>query len=593
LATLDATRARTWDAAIATIRKQVEKAPDKPALRYLLGVFLTRLQQWDDAEAAFKKAIELQPDNAAAYLALSEVFTETKKDDAALVQLDKVLQVNSNDVSALMLKGAVLQQRDPTNATIQYERILALKPGFFPAVNNLACLYWENPQLKDKAFEMAKQARNLAPKDPFVADTLGWMAYQRGDYRWALTLVRESAERLSNHAEVLYHLGMCEVAMGNEAAGRDALARALDLSKTFLGAAEAAKTVKLLERAVGAGVATREEADALVASHPGSPAAMVRAGATYERFGDLEKAAQLYEKTLAEHPSFVPAAVRLGKLYSERLGNPERALALAKQAREGAPGDAEVADTLAWILFKSGDFKWALSLLSEGAVQQTESPETLYHLGLAYYVAGKIGDATNSVRRALGKSETFVGAAEATEFLTLATDRQRALAVAKAGKGGGPIVPSQLPAYMALASEDGRQNNRAGARAVYERVLAQYPDFVPALRELALLHMESRDSTEQAFKIVSKAREMLPADMAITEAAGRMAYARRQYEYAARLLQECSEKNPDRADALFYLGLSYHQLRNKDLARKTLRRALEMHPDSELAAEARRLLAQP
>jgi TolA-binding protein len=72
-----------------------------------------------------------------------------------------------------------------------------------------------------------------------------------------------------------------------------------------------------------------------------------------------------------------------------------------------------------------------------------------------------------------------------------------------------------------------------------------------------------------------------------------MAYARRQYEYAARLLQECSEKNPDRADALFYLGLSYHQLRNKDLARKTLRRALEMHPDSELAAEARRLLAQP
>jgi tetratricopeptide (TPR) repeat protein len=593
LAALDATRDGTWAAAAARTRKQIEKAPDKAALRYLLGVFHTRQKEYDEAENAFRKAIELQPDNAAAYLALSQMFAETEKDDAALSQLNKVLQVSSNDVTALMLKGTILQRKkESETAAAQYERILTVRPNFFPAVNNLACLYWDDLKMKDKAFDLAKQARNLAPKDPFVADTLGWMAYQRGDHKWALTLIRESAEQLTKQPEVLYHLGMAQIAMGDEVGGQESLSKALELSKDFPGVAEAAKTLKLLEGDKGAGPGTREEIEALVTSNPGNPSVLVRAGAAYERLGDYDKAARIYEKTLAETPFFVPAALRFAKLCSDRLNDPERALALARQAREGAPSDPETADVLAWVLFKKGDYKWALSLLTEGAIQQSEDPEVLYHAGMACYVSGKTGAATNLIRRALAKSTTFTGAQAAKEFLAVATDPQAALAAA-GGVPSGPIDPARIPVLMAAAGAAVQKGDGAGARALYGRIVSQFPDFGPAVRELTLRHAMEKDISDSAFRIVSRAREMFPTDPAVAEAVGRIAYHRRQYQYAAGLLQECAEGSQNKAEVLYYLGMCYHQLHNKDLAKKTLRRAIEMRPDADLAAEARKILGQP
>ena len=63
---------------------------------------------------------------------------------------------------------------------------------------------------------MAEQARQLQPDNAYIADTLGWILYRRGDYARALRLLGEAAEKLPTAAETQYHLGMTHYMMGEE-----------------------------------------------------------------------------------------------------------------------------------------------------------------------------------------------------------------------------------------------------------------------------------------------------------------------------------------------------------------------------------------
>jgi len=44
------------------------------------------------------------------------------------------------------------------------------------------------------ALQLAQRAKEVAPDDPSISDTLGWILYKRGIYQRALGLLKESAE---------------------------------------------------------------------------------------------------------------------------------------------------------------------------------------------------------------------------------------------------------------------------------------------------------------------------------------------------------------------------------------------------------------
>jgi tetratricopeptide (TPR) repeat protein len=72
-----------------------------------------------------------------------------------------------------------------------------------------------------------------------VSDTLAWIYYKRGVYARALDLLNESARELPDNPVIQYHLGMVQLKQGDRGAARQALERALRLSRTFPGAREA------------------------------------------------------------------------------------------------------------------------------------------------------------------------------------------------------------------------------------------------------------------------------------------------------------------------------------------------------------------
>src|SRR5207253_9166563 len=68
-------------------------------------------------------------------------------------------------------------------------------------LNNLAVLYSEQFGQLDKAYELAEKAREAAPNEPHLADTLGWISFKKGDYGKAMPLLRDSASKLPDRSE--------------------------------------------------------------------------------------------------------------------------------------------------------------------------------------------------------------------------------------------------------------------------------------------------------------------------------------------------------------------------------------------------------
>ncbi len=98
----------------------------------------------------------------------------------------------------------------------------------------------------EKALWLAQTAKEVAPDEPHVSDTLGWILYHRGVYQLAFGLLKESAAELPGSSEVQYHLGMASLNAGDKPTARKSLAAAATARTNFVGKADAQKALAQL-----------------------------------------------------------------------------------------------------------------------------------------------------------------------------------------------------------------------------------------------------------------------------------------------------------------------------------------------------------
>ena len=99
--------------------------------------------------------------------------------------------------------------------------------------NNLANLLSDHRT--DKAsLERAYSVAMILRKSPVASfkDTLGWIDYQRGEYRSAVSLLEEAATKRPDVGLIRYHLGMSYIAIEQLAKASEQLKKALELTAT-------------------------------------------------------------------------------------------------------------------------------------------------------------------------------------------------------------------------------------------------------------------------------------------------------------------------------------------------------------------------
>jgi tetratricopeptide (TPR) repeat protein len=587
---------RHFDAARQRVRRQFQKTPDSPAAHFFEGKILATEEKWDLAEAELQKTLQLDPNFSNAYDLLVQAYVATNKLPQALEQLQTQLAKNPNDVSALTTLALLYERtNDFAKARDAYERLLAIEPNSISALNNLAYLYVDRLNDLDKAYDLARKARDVQGNDPAIADTFGWILSKRGDYQQALPILQESAAKLPDSPEVQFHLGMTAYMMGQTDLARVALQKAAGATKDFPGKEESKRRLALLHSGTDASPElSLSQLEAMVREHPNDAISQLRLGEAYEKQGALDKAAAALEEAVKLNPRLASAITKLAKLYAGPLHNKDKALAYAKKARELTPGDPQVTSVLGRVAYQAGNFAWSYTLLQETARQRENDASLLHDLAWAAYMLGKVSEAREIMQKSLATGSNFPEAVDARKFVSLtALDENAKELVAAENEIQKELQanPEYLPALVAKAALDKQRGQIKPAADIYTGILGHLPDFAPAQKRLALLYAQEPSTSAAAYDLAAKARKTLPDDAELAELLGRLSYEKKEYQRAIQLLQESARKRPLDADSLFYLGMSQVQARQKTEARGVLNQALVTGLQEPFATEAKHVLA--
>ena len=186
-----------------------------------------------EAEASYKLAIERQPESPVGYIALSKHYLSQKQVAEAEAVLKTGRGKAPKDLSLNLVFAGLLEMKNDTEGAISvYEEQLKATPDALIVINNLSSLladFRTDPESLERAHQLAQRLEAIDV--PQFKDTLGWVAYRRGDYRAALLNLEQAAEKLPGLALVKYHLAMTYAALKRNADARDQLTKTDSLLK--------------------------------------------------------------------------------------------------------------------------------------------------------------------------------------------------------------------------------------------------------------------------------------------------------------------------------------------------------------------------
>jgi tetratricopeptide (TPR) repeat protein len=500
-----------------------------------------------------------RPQVAQAQYLLSAGYLALQKTDEALAVYRQMTELFPKDPQPpLLMASILLRQGKQSEARSAFEKSVEISPDYLPAIEGLV-----NLDIFAKQYAPAlDRVQRLLDKEPKDKDP-------KFAQLWALRGKIYAAQEDFTHAEA-------------------DLLKAIDLdpnlTSAYLLLAQLYLKTNKQQQAI-------EKLNESIEKNKNVPALMLLAmlNAHMQHF---DAARDAYEKLLTVAPNSPAALNNLAVLYSEQLGQLDKASELAKKAREANPNDAHVADTLGWILFKKGDYDNARPLLQESVSKLPDQPEIQFHAGMAHYMMGEEGPARIALEKAANASADFPGKDEARQRLALLD-----INVATANPGvrtelenylrKWPNDPAVLVRLAAIQERDGAADQ---ALKTYEKLLSDYPQFAPALRQLALHYGQRSTADTNAYELAMKARQAYPDDPEIAKALGIINYRRGAYPQAMELLKEAAAKRKDDPQILYYLGALYRELKQYPECKGALERALSLNLSSELGDDAKRAL---
>ena len=366
--------------AIESLNRAIALKPDYIEATILLAETHIRKGDFSDASIAMKKLLQAHPGFLQGMMILADADRGLDNFDDALSIYRQIDRLYPGRAETSLLRGLVLLRMNQNEqARLAFSEAIHRAPGYAPAIEQLVNL-------------------DIAEKR----------------YPEALNLAKSLVENSQKTAEPWLLLARVYLAQNDINNAEPALLRAID-SKSDLPSA------RLLLARIYVGTNRPKEAIAdlkdLIAMSPKAVGALMMLSSIYEQQKEYPLAMDAYQRVLAIDSKFGPALNNLAYLYSERLGQLEKAFETAQKAHDLNPDEPHTADTLGWILYKRRQYSWALNLLQESAVKLPASAETQYHLGMALYMMGDEARSRPALEAALKLDPNFPGSASARESL--------------------------------------------------------------------------------------------------------------------------------------------------------------------------------
>jgi putative PEP-CTERM system TPR-repeat lipoprotein len=335
--------------------------------------------------------------------------------------------------------------------------------------------------------------------------TLGRIAAGSGEYEEALKWFTEAAEADPNALEPRILLVRLHMQQGDFRMAADAAAAALEINPQD---AETHNLLGLAQRSIG------ELSDAANSFEKASNLDIgrydyrINAAATYVALDKLAEAERILKRNNEVPLENVQASIFLA-IVKSRQGDPEAAMAIAKQLQETYPEDAGPVSLEAELLVVAEDYAGASDLLEEAMRMDPDEWRLAYR---AYHVrqAGGIADPQEPL----------------LAFLA--------------------INPESVMIRNALAEYYRQIGDMESAASAWETVLEHDPEHVSALNNLAMTYLD--DDAVLAEELAKKAYDLAPDNGLVADTLGWVQVNNGKLEQGIATLQDAvqlSEGNPE------------------------------------------------
>ena len=562
-------------AAVIQLKNALQKNPDLPEARYLLGLALIRDGDAVGSETELRKAMALKhpdelvlPSLAQAMLAqgqykkLTDEFSQSELKQAT-AQADLKTSLASaqaaqgkRELSQAALKAALLADSGYAPALVFQARDKAAQRDFDGALASVESIIASAPA-NQEAWKLKGDILLLG----------------KGKVEEALVAYRKSVEVKTDYAEGYAAILTTLMRQGN----LDGAAKQLELLRTTSpNGAQTRYFDTLLAYQKKDFKRAKELSQQLIKIAPENLLSLQLAGAVELQVNSLVQAEAYLTKALQAAPEALLVRRLLATTYL-RASQPGKAIAVLQPALKGENIDSATNSITGEAYMQNGDSAKAEEFFNKAAKQDPKNTRARTSLALAHLASGR-GDAAFAELQDLASSDTG-SAADVALISALLSRKQldKALKAIDALEKKQPDKPlaANLRGRTLLAKRDA-----AGARKSFERSIAISPTYFPSVASLAEMDVTDKkpDEARKRYEaLVAKDPQNAQALLALAGLQARTGGAKAE---VAELITRAVTANPDEKAPRLLL-IDFH-LRNKDfkLALSAAQNAVAAIPDS-------------
>jgi len=461
---------RNFDKALETVAALEARQPGNATVFNLRGAIYSAKGDFANARKWYERALEVKPNSMVATMNLVELDLREKNPDAARRRFQAILAIDQANAEAMLGMAGVAEATGQESEYVSWLDKSAKAAPRLPSPRVLLAKYYLRKNDLVRALTAAREAQSLSPDNPEVLDVLGTIQLSARETDNAVATYSKLAGLRPDDPVAQYRLATAQAANANIGAARSSVNKALALRPDYLpgeillasielDAGHYREALKITQRVeekhpesasgfalqgnilmaqkqFAAALQAYEKAFAInktgllmVKVHqalsaagnvkeadtrlrqwfkdqPNDVIARLYLAQTYLKARQNKQAIEQYQLLLQADPTHIRALNDLAWLYQQEKD--PRALTTAEQGYKVAPDDADIMDTLAWILIERGNTTRGLELLQKAAEKAPASSEIRYHLAVALAKSGDKARARQELQDLLAKNHKFM-----------------------------------------------------------------------------------------------------------------------------------------------------------------------------------------
>jgi tetratricopeptide (TPR) repeat protein len=403
--------------AINTLQKVVVDASDSAQANYFLAMAYLQNDNMAQAHSALLEALKASPDLPIALQALSRLnLAQGNFSDAANFAQELVEKFPADNAYRQLLAEALARQGRTRQAEEQFLVAERLTPNDSNVRLGLAQLY----SAEKKWSEAQTELETILHLDPHNMKALAQLVdvfTAKNQSSLAASRVQQYVTANPGDASGHVLLGALHSQSKNYDAAQKEFERSIELDPNNVQAYLRLGQIYEVQGQADFAIQRYQKALDL---QPKLAALSTMIGNLYLNKKDLGTARKYYAQALEADPNFAIANANIAWVDAQQGKNLDVALGRAQKAKSLMPDLPSITDTLAWVMYKRGNYEQAVPLLQDCIQKAPDSSQFHYHLGLTLIAAGQKAKGREQLESALRLKLDNADAQEAHQVLAAA-----------------------------------------------------------------------------------------------------------------------------------------------------------------------------